>query len=75
MACEHCNISSPDEALEAIRQRTDAIVARVGGRRECVIPLLQALQEEFSYLPAEALERIYETTDIDRAQAISVATF
>ena len=75
MACEHCNISSPDEALEAIRQRTDAIVARVGSRRECIIPLLQALQEEFSYLPAEALERVYETTDIDRAQAISVATF
>lgn len=37
--------------------------------------MLQALQTEFSYLPSDALERVYETTDIDRAQAISVATF
>ena len=75
MACENCNITSPDEAREAIRTRTDAIIARVGRSREHIIPLLQALQAEFSYLPADALERVYETTDIDRAQAISVATF
>ena len=83
MACENCNITSPEEAREAIRIRTDAIIERllsdVGGGarlgREHVIPLLQALQAEFSYLPADALERVYETTDIDRAQAISVATF
>ena len=75
MTCEHCNISSPEEAREAIRQRTDAIIALVGDKRRHVIPLLQALQAEFSYLPADALERIYEKTEIDRAQAISVATF
>ncbi|MBP5508669.1 MAG: NAD(P)H-dependent oxidoreductase subunit E [Prevotella sp.] len=75
MTCEHCNISSPEEAREAIRLRTDAIIERVGNKRQHVIPLLQALQAEFSYLPADALERIYEKTEIDRAQAISVATF
>ena len=75
MACQNCNITSPDEAIEAIRRRTDAIIERVGKKREHIIPLLQALQTEFSYLPADALERVYETTDIDRAQAISVATF
>ena len=75
MACENCNNTLPDEAREAIRTRTDAIIARVGRSREHVIPLLQALQSEFGYLPADALERVYETTDIDRAQAISVATF
>ncbi|MBP5388383.1 MAG: NAD(P)H-dependent oxidoreductase subunit E [Prevotella sp.] len=75
MTCEHCNISSPEEAREAIRLRTDVIIERVGNKRQHVIPLLQALQAEFSYLPADALERIYEKTEIDRAQAISVATF
>jgi len=40
-----------------------------------VIPLLQAIQEEFSYLPSEALERLYQTTEVDRAQVISVSTF
>ena len=75
MSCENCNITSPEQAREAIRTRTDAIIERVGKGREHIIPLLQALQAEFSYLPADALERVYETTDIDRAQAISVATF
>ena len=75
MGCEKCNVTSPEEAREAIRLRTDAIIERVGRRREHIIPLLQALQAEFSYLPADALERVYETTAIDRAQAISVATF
>lgn len=75
MACENCNITSADEAREVIRTRTDAIIERVGRSREHIIPLLQALQAEFSYLPADALERVYETTEIDRAQAISVATF
>lgn len=83
MACENCNITSPNEAREAIRTRTDAIIERllsdVGGGsrlgREHIIPLFQALQMEFSYLPADALERVYESTDIDRAQAISIATF
>ncbi|MBO7466887.1 MAG: NAD(P)H-dependent oxidoreductase subunit E [Bacteroidaceae bacterium] len=75
MSCENCKISSPDEARSSIRLRTDALVQRIGRSRECVIPLLQALQAEFSYLPSDALERIYETTDITQAQAISVATF
>lgn len=55
--------------------RVDAIVDRIGTSREIIIPLLQALQEEFSYLPADAIERIYERTEIDRAQLISVSTF
>ena len=75
MSCENCKITSPDEARQSIRRRTDALIERVGRRRECIIPLLQAIQGEFNYLPADALERVYETTAIDRAQAISVATF
>ncbi len=54
---------------------TDAIVDRVGSERSAIIPLLQALQDEFGYLPSEALERIYERTEIDRAQMVSVSTF
>ena len=75
MPCENCRVSSPDDARSSIRRRTDALVERIGRSSECVIPLLQALQAEFSYLPSDALERIYETTDITRAQALSVATF
>lgn len=55
--------------------KTDAIIAASGRGKETIIPLLQALQAEFGYLPREAIERIYEVTDIDRAQLISVSTF
>ena len=53
----------------------DAIIDRVGTSRRIIIPLLQALQAEFSYLPSDALQRVYERTEIDRAQMISVSTF
>ena len=55
--------------------RIDAISDRVGTSRRIIIPLLQALQAEFSYLPSDALQRVYERTEIDRAQMISVSTF
>ena len=55
--------------------RVDAIIDRVGTSRRIIIPLLQALQAEFSYLPSDALQRVYERTEIDRAQMISVSTF
>lgn len=63
------------ESREATIARVDAIIDRIGRSRQIIIPLLQALQEEFSYLPSEAVERIYEQTEIDRAQLISVSTF
>lgn len=60
---------------EEIKQRTYALIERTGTTRDKVIPLLQAIQQEFNYLPADALECVYERTDIDRAQLLSVATF
>ena len=38
--------------------RVDAIIDRVGRSRRVIIPLLQALQAEFSYLPSDALQRV-----------------
>jgi NADH-quinone oxidoreductase subunit F len=72
MEC-NCKQTTTD-SLETIA-RVDAIIERTGRSRHTIIPLLQALQSEFSYLPSAALERIYERTDIDRAQIISVSTF
>lgn len=73
MACD-CENNIVDTKKEMI-VRVDTIIDRIGTSRQIIIPLLQALQEEFSYLPSEAVERIYEKTDIDRAQLISVSTF
>ena len=59
----------------ATLRRTDEIIGRIGTSKDRVVPLLQALQEEFNYLRSDVLERVYEKTDIDRAQVISVSTF
>lgn len=63
------------ETKDIIYRKTDAIIDRIGIGRELIIPLLQAIQQEFNYLPSDALDRLYERTEIDRAQLISVATF
>ena len=67
-----CNCTATNDTTIS---RVDAIIDRVGASRQTIIPLLQALQNEFSYLPSDALERIYERTEIDRAQLVSVSTF
>ena len=72
--CDNCKTKVAEEKA-ALMARTDAIIDRIGTTRELVIPLLQALQEEFNYLRSDVLERVYERTEIDRAQLISVSTF
>ncbi len=74
MGCENCN-SNHELDRQRLIQRVDAIIERVGSTRQMTIPLLQALQEEFSYLPSDALNRVYEKTEINRAHLLSVATF
>lgn len=74
MACSNCK-NNAAEAKDAMIARVDAIIDRIGTSRRMIIPLLQALQDEFSYLPADALQRVYERTEIDRAQLVSVSTF
>lgn len=72
--CDNCKAKINEENA-ALMARADAIIDRIGTSREKVIPLLQALQEEFNYLRSDVLERVYKRTEIDRAQLISVSTF
>jgi len=53
----------------------DRIIAEKGKSVNRVIPVLQAIQLEFNYLPAEALERVCEITDITPSRIYSVSTF
>jgi len=69
--CENNDKLSHDDVMA----KMDAIIERIGSSRKVIIPLLQAIQDEFNYLPGEAIEQIYERTEIDRAQLISVSTF
>lgn len=73
--CKDCQHALPEAAIQVMQRKTDAIIDRIGTGREHIIPLLQAIQQEWGYLPSDALSRLYERTDIDRAQLISVASF
>jgi len=53
----------------------DQTVARLGRGRQMVIPILQAIQEHYRWLPPEALERVCQLTEITPADITSVATF
>ncbi|MBI3851887.1 MAG: NAD(P)H-dependent oxidoreductase subunit E [Verrucomicrobia bacterium] len=54
---------------------TDEVVTRVGRTPEAVIPILQALQEHYGYLPEEALRRVCAATEITPAAIAGVASF
>jgi NADH-quinone oxidoreductase subunit F len=56
-------------------QDIDKIVSAIGSTAECVIPILQALQTRYQYLPQSALRRVCEITDITPAAIQGVATF
>jgi NADH:ubiquinone oxidoreductase subunit E len=53
----------------------DAIVAKLGTSPEMAIPVLQAVQETYRYIPFEAVERIAATTQMTEAQLFGIATF
>ncbi len=53
----------------------DAIVQQLGGAQHAVIPILQAIQEKYNYLPEDALRRVCEISDITPAQIVGVASF
>jgi NADH:ubiquinone oxidoreductase subunit F (NADH-binding)/NADH:ubiquinone oxidoreductase subunit E/NAD-dependent dihydropyrimidine dehydrogenase PreA subunit len=56
-------------------KKVDGIVDAVGGTNADVIPLLQAIQSEFNYLPEEALLRVTELTEISASKLYSVSSF
>ena len=46
-----------------------------GRKPEAVIPILQAIQAEYRYLPVEAMERVCQLTEITPAAIAGVSTF
>jgi len=53
----------------------DALVEGLGRGQSAVIPILQAIQDQYNYLPEEALRRVCELTEITPAQIVGVASF
>jgi len=53
----------------------DSLVERFGRGREAAIPILQAIQSHYRYLPDEALRRVCERTEITPAQLAGSSSF
>jgi NADH-quinone oxidoreductase subunit F len=53
----------------------DETVERVGGTPDSVIPILQAIQDHYGYLPQEGLRRVCDSTRITPAAIEGVASF
>jgi len=53
----------------------DAIVAKQGRDHEAAVPILQAIQAHYGYLPDEALQRVCELTEIEPSQIAGVSAF
>jgi NADH:ubiquinone oxidoreductase subunit E len=50
-------------------------IKRIGSDSSSTVPLLQAVQSEYGYLPREAMDMIIQNTDITGSQVYGVATF
>ena len=61
--------------MEKIQSIVDQIVTEKGKESDKVIPILQAIQGKFNYLPEEALKRVCDTTEITEAQVTGISTF
>ena len=53
----------------------DQVVAKIGRGKEAGIPLLQAIQKHYRYLPDEALRRVCELTEITPAEIAGTSSF
>lgn len=53
----------------------EKILAQTGTSRDRLIPILQAIQATYNYLPPEALRTVCELTDISPSQITGVSTF
>jgi NADH:ubiquinone oxidoreductase subunit E len=63
------------ETLELDVSFVDQAVAQLGHGKEAAIPLLQAIQQHYRYLPDEALKRLCETTQITQAEIAGTSSF
>ena len=62
---------TPEHIIQIVNQ----IVAKRGTSVDTAIPILQDIQQEFNYLPEEALKQVCKTTEIMPARITGISTF
>ena len=68
-------MTEPDLNTEPDLGFVDRTVENLGPKPEAVIPILQALQDHYRYLPPAALRRVCDLTEITPASITGVSTF
>jgi len=72
VACQYCNgekkQSGKDKELEAVFEK-------YRGQKGALIPVLQAAQDVYGYLPREAMEKVSRALKIPFSKVFGVATF
>ncbi|KAF0131857.1 MAG: hypothetical protein FD155_381 [Bacteroidetes bacterium] len=58
-----------------MQKEIDHIIQQKGSGKEAVIPILQAIQQQYNYLPEEALKYVCANTSITAAEIVGVARF
>ena len=58
-----------------LKKKVDGIIERIGSGADKAIPLLQAVQSEFRYIPKEAIVHIALKTEMTETKLYGVATF
>jgi len=61
--------------VEVEIREIDQFVEELGKQPSAVIPILQAIQDKYNFLPEEALRRVCEISEITPAQIVGVASF
>ena len=56
-------------------EELDDIIKKIGHSKQNVIPILQAIQNRYNYLPQEMLQRVCEITEITPADIMGISTF
>jgi NADH-quinone oxidoreductase subunit E len=60
---------------DRMEERLSEILSPYEGKQDALIPILQKVQEELGYLPAEAMQEIARTTGLPQSRVYAVATF
>ncbi|MCL2326240.1 MAG: NAD(P)H-dependent oxidoreductase subunit E [Proteobacteria bacterium] len=64
-----------EKSVNDTASRVDAIIERIGRQPCMLVPVLQAAQEEFKYLPREVMTLVADGLGVPPARVYGVATF
>lgn len=61
--------------MNEVTKKVEVLINQIGKTPEKAIPLLQAVQKEFRYIPIETIEYIAANTEMTETKLYGVATF